>query len=151
MTDPGLIIAPIFFLSLFGMIFGIVYMRNKENMALIDRGINPRTGRKSLPRSFFSLKIGLLLAGAGLGLMLALFADQHLINHKVMDYDGHPYYRDYPQIYLALIGMCGGLGLVISYIIERKEWDKRAHEGADDIPVLPGNWPGHADATKEDK
>ncbi len=123
MQNPELIILPVLFLSLFGMVFGISYMRNKENMALIDKGINPRLHRAKLtPRPFISLKFGLLMAGVGLGLLLAFFADQNLVNHRVIGYDGHPYYRDYPQIYLSLIGLFGGLGLVISYLIEKKYW-----------------------------
>ena len=33
-------------LSLFALIFGIFYIRNRENMALIERGINPRLQQK---------------------------------------------------------------------------------------------------------
>ena len=127
MIHPELIIAPVFFLSFFGMIFGIVYMRNKENMALIDKGFNPRNSDyKMTPKPFISLKFGLLLVGVGLGLLLAFLADQHIVDHKAIDYEGHPYYRDYPQVYLSLIGLFGGLGLVMSYVIERKHWlDKK--------------------------
>lgn len=121
MQNPELIIMPIFFLSFFGMIFGIYYMRNKENMALIDKGINPRD-QKMLPKPFFSLKLGLLLAGAGLGLLLAFLIDHNVVNHKMIDSEGHAYDRDFPQLYMSLIGLFGGLGLVISYLIEKKHW-----------------------------
>lgn len=124
MHNPELIIAPVFFISFFGMIFGIYYMRNKENMALIDKGINPRAGRVT-PRPFISLKFGLLLTGAGLGLLLAFLLDQTVINHRAVLPSGEVYQQDFPQLYLSMIGLFGGLGLVISYLIERKDWIDR--------------------------
>lgn len=118
---PEMLIAPIFFLSCFGMIFGIVYVRNKENMAMIERGIDPRR-RASGVKSFTSLKFGLLLCGIGLGLFFAFLIDQFMINHKSFDHGGQVYYRDFPQIYFALIALFGGMGLVMAYHIEKKEW-----------------------------
>lgn len=132
-----LLIAPIFFLSFFGMIFGIVYIRNKENMAMIDRGINPRIPRMASPRPFTSLKFGLLLCGVGLGLFLAFLVDELMMKHNVM-VNGEMDYREYPQIYFAMIGLFGGLGLVISYIIEKRDWlDKKMDEKLPNIEYLP--------------
>jgi len=110
-------------LSLFALIFGIVYIRNRENMALIERGINPRQSRQSHPRPFGSLKYGLLIFGAALGLLLAFFFDMNLEHQRVTP-GGETYYQDYPQLYFALIGAGAGLGLVISYLIEKKIYDK---------------------------
>ncbi|WP_205685610.1 DUF6249 domain-containing protein [Flavipsychrobacter stenotrophus] len=132
-----MLIAPVFFLSFFGMIFGIVYMRNKENMAMIDRGINPRTPKIASPRPFLSLKFGLLLCGVGLGLFLAFLVDELMMKHNVM-VGGEMDYREYPQIYFAMIGLFGGLGLVISYLIEKRDWmDKKWDEKETNIKYLP--------------
>jgi hypothetical protein len=111
-------------LSLFALIFGIFYIRNRENMALIERGINPReTPRKALPKPFTSLKYGLLILGAGVGLICAFFIDYN-IHHPMMPHGENQYPEDYPQIYFALIAIGGGLGLVISYLIEKKWYDR---------------------------
>jgi len=49
-------------------IFGIRYMRNKENMAMIEKGLDPNLKpEKPRPAPFRNLKWGLLLVGAGLG------------------------------------------------------------------------------------
>jgi len=117
------ILALLVILSFFSLIFGIVYIRNRENMALIERGINPRIQRKTLPRPFGSLKYGLLILGAGLGLILAFLVDFNL-KHEAHTLNGSVYYEDYPQVYFALVAICGGLGLVVSYLIERKYYDK---------------------------
>ena len=92
-------------LGAFAMIFGVVYLRTRENMALIEKGKDPRS-----PRPYRSLKTGLLFLGAGIGLLLAYFID----SNSGLRHDGHE------AIYFALIAVGGGLGLVASYAIERK-------------------------------
>jgi hypothetical protein len=109
-------------LSLFALIFGIFYIRNRENMALIERGINPRQGQIGRPRPFTSLKYGMLILGAGVGLLLAFFIDFNITHPKISLGEGH-YKEEYPQIYFALIAVGGGLGLVLSYLIEKKSYD----------------------------
>lgn len=109
-------------LSFWGAIFGIYYLRNRENMAMIERGINPREGKQS-PRPFTSLKLGLLLAGSGLGLLIAFLVDRLVMYREIVLADGTRYARENPALYFALIGLFGGLGLVISYRMERKERD----------------------------
>jgi hypothetical protein len=62
---------------MFAMIFGIVYLKSRENMALIERGMNPKQqiGR---PKLYSNLKWGLLLIGSGVGLILAFILDRSL-------------------------------------------------------------------------
>lgn len=119
---PEVILATLIPLSLFALIFGIVYIRNKENMALIERGINPRISDPR-PRHFVSLKWGLLLAGAGCGLLIANIIDMNNPHWNVTT-GGTRYKDDNEAIYFALIAIGGGIGLVLSYLIERKYWDK---------------------------
>lgn len=109
------------------MIFGIVYLRTRENMALIEKGMNPRNN-KSGPRPFVYLKYGLLLIGAGAGLLIAYFVDKH-VDHRAFTPEGHVYYNDNPALYFALVGIGGGLGLVCSFLIEKRYWiDKQKDE-----------------------
>lgn len=104
-------------LALCALIFGIRYMRNRENMAMIEKGLNPKI--KPTPRPYFSLKWGLLLVGSGLGLFAAYLLDNTLlyrIGHDHDDINGANV-----SIYFALIAIGGGLGLILSYRIEKKE------------------------------
>jgi hypothetical protein len=102
-------LVPIFiFLGAFAMIFGLRYFVNKENMAMIERGVNLPM-RKNNP--FWALKLGLLLVGCGLGLFFAML----LQNYAFRDLQGSE------AIYFSLIGIGGGLGLMISYMIESKK------------------------------
>jgi hypothetical protein len=65
---------------MFAMIYGIVYVRSRENMAMIEKGFNPRNNDVR-PRPFINLKWGLLLMGSGLGLLLAYIIDHTIIKH----------------------------------------------------------------------
>jgi len=115
-------------MSLFATVFGIVYLRSRENMAMIEKGMNPRQQAKSTPRPFMSLKYGLLLIGVGIGLISAYLIDANT-HHTHVTAAGTVYESDNPAIYFALIGIGGGIGLVLSYVIEKKHWlDKRAEE-----------------------
>jgi hypothetical protein len=99
------------FAGFFAMVFGIVYLRTRQNLAMIDKGMNPKEFANR-PAPYLNLKWGLLLIGAGLGLLLAYLLD--LASDKI---DG----EDNPTIYFALIAIFGGLGLITSYKIEKKE------------------------------
>ncbi len=100
--------------ALYTMIFGIVYLVKRERMAMIERGMDPRSYKqRSMP--FLTLKAGLLLIGAGIGLFLAFLLDNTAFKH-VGDFDRD----DNVAIYFALIAIFGGIGLFLSYLIEKK-------------------------------
>jgi hypothetical protein len=99
------------------MIFGIVYLKTKENLAMVEKGMNPKQ-QYNRPAPFKSLKLGLLLLGAGLGLLLAFIIDANMTTTTASNFRHHDDAN--AAIYFALIAMGGGLGLVSSYAIERK-------------------------------
>jgi hypothetical protein len=109
------------------LIFGLRYMRNKENMAMIEKGLDPKLKpERPRPAPFRSLKWGLLLVGAGLGLFLAYLLDNTLlykVGHYISKYDSGDYEVNGANvsIYFALIAIGGGMGLITSYRIEKKE------------------------------
>ncbi|MEO6962434.1 MAG: DUF6249 domain-containing protein [Puia sp.] len=105
-------------LGLFAMIFGLRYMNNKENMAMIEKGMDPKLKReRQAPAPFRNLKWGLVLVGAGLGLFAAYLLDNFLLYniHQQLEMGTNV------PIYFALIAIGGGLGLIISYRIEKRE------------------------------
>ncbi len=98
-------------LGFFAMIFGIVYLSKREKLAMIERGMDPRRYKpQSAP--FQNLKWGLLLIGAGLGLFLASVLDRTVFKESMDENEA---------IYASLVAVFGGLGLFISYLIEKKE------------------------------
>jgi hypothetical protein len=108
----------------FAMIFGIYYLKTKENLAMVEKGMNPKE-KINRPAPFRSLKWGLLLLGAGLGLLTAFIIDNSMFE-TYMDRNRHD---SLPALYFSLIGIGGGLGLVVSYVVEKKYWyDKNGTE-----------------------
>jgi len=123
--DGGEALIPItMFAGGFAMIFGIYYLKTKENLAMVEKGMNPKD-KVNRPAPFRTLKVGLLLLGAGIGLFTAYMIDQFVLGSGGR-YNPHD---RVPALYFSLIGIGGGLGLVISYLIEKKYWyDKNGND-----------------------
>jgi hypothetical protein len=97
-------------IAVFTMIFGIVYVgvtaRNRERMALIEKGADPKFFESQKTTSGKGiLKWGLLLVGIGLGIFLA----------GICVSSG----MDEGAAYPGLICLFGGAGLLIAYKIEQ--------------------------------
>ena len=110
--------AVITFIALFATLFGILYVyyttRNRERMALIEKGADAslfNTGREGMKFNFrwgkFSLKTGMLFMGVAIGIVTAAL----LAKTNIMDDDA---------LYPAMIFFFGGLSLVLFYVIDRK-------------------------------
>jgi hypothetical protein len=96
--------------ALLATLFGMRYLSNKENMALIEKGINPKINQNR-PAPYRSLKNGLLFVGAGVGLFIAFMLDGYVF----------PQNDKNASLYFALIAIGGGIGLISSYRVEKKE------------------------------
>ena len=115
MHGTEMLVAILIPLGFFTMVFGIVYMFERENLAMIEKGMNPKN-QPDRPVPYKNLKWGLLLVGSGLGLLIAFFLDQYIL----------PQNRNYNDdsiafIYFALLAIGGGLGLIRSYSVEKGE------------------------------
>ena len=93
----------------FAMVFGIFYLETGKHMAMIEKGMNPKEFANR-PAPYRNLKNGLLLLGAGIGLALAYIITQYILHDE-----------DNPALWFALIGIGGGLGLIASYKVEKRE------------------------------
>ena len=119
-------------LAVCALIFSMRYLRTRENLAMLEKGFDPKLKPvRPRPAPFVNLKWGLLLMGAGVGLFFA-----YLLDHTVLYSIGHDIDRFSHEgelnganvpIYFAMIAIGGGLGLITSYRIEKKELlDKEA-------------------------
>ncbi len=107
---PEILIPILVPLGAMALAFGLYYLRNKENMSMIEKGMNPKEFANR-PAPYRNLKWGLLLVGAGVGLFLAYIMHTYVL--KIDD--------DNPVMYFSLLAICGGIGLILSYRIEKKE------------------------------
>ena len=108
----------IVFIALFATVFGIMYVhytaRNKERMALIEKGADASLfykGKEGVKINFswskFTLKIGMFFMGVALGVLIAaIMSNAGILNEEA----------NYP----SMIFFFGGLSLVLFYIIDRR-------------------------------
>ena len=100
-------------IGLFAMIFGIVYLgvttRNRERMALIERGADPTLfeARKRV-NSGGAMKVGLFFMGIGLGVV---------VGYLISSGGG----MDEGAAYPSMIFIFGGLALIVSHLWQRKQ------------------------------
>jgi len=97
MTDigPGFVLSTACLTAGFTLYF-FLKANHMERMARIERGL-PEEGQGRRSRSFMEIKFGMLLAGLGLGLLLAI------------GIEGATAFRKTTVIYPALMCLCGGL------------------------------------------
>ena len=97
-------------ITLFASIFGIMYVhlttRNKERMALIEKGATADLFNKQDGDGKKWLKIGIMAIGVGLGIIL----ENILVTANLLKED---------IAFPAMIFMSAGAGLVVSYYITR--------------------------------
>lgn len=111
-------IAAVSIIASFGTVFGLLYFylytRNKQRIAMIEKGADPAIlYRKPSSNRFSALKWGLLLIGLGLGFGIGGIIDSRI------EADG-------PIPYFSMILLFGGLGLFAYYSITK---GKDAAEG----------------------
>ena len=101
-----ILVTTVVFATIFGIIYIIVTARNKERMALIEKGADPKLFESVKKTSTGGiLKWGLLLVGIGLGTFFAMLLVQSGLEEGA---------------YPAMICLFGGAGLIVAYKMEQK-------------------------------
>lgn len=111
--DPVVTLIPI--IAVVSIVVMIIFIRkftNDERMAMIEKGVEANIlNRKRQP--FPNLRYGLLLIGAGLGLLIGAFlASTRIIEEQAS--------------YFSMLLIFGGLGLFVSYLLEKKNEGKES-------------------------
>jgi len=92
------------------MVIFLRYYENVERMTMIEKGLNPHENkrrRRISPDN--TLRFGLLILGAGLGLLIGSF----------------PFAESFGEgIRASLVMIFGGAGLLLSYVIQMKKEKK---------------------------
>ena len=120
--EPHQILVPI---AMFAMIFGIVYItvtsRHRQRMAMIDKGMDPGL-LKEREVPFRTLRNGLVLVGAGIGLFLGYLLDSRMPGYGVNGDMG-----DTPLPYFMMVMLCCGIALIVHHFIVRRQKDAPAN------------------------
>ena len=103
----GVFIPIVFLIMVFGIAYVSITSRNRERMALIEKGADPKLFESEKKTSTGGiLKWALLMVGIGLGIFLATLLVDAGMNE--------------PASYFGMIFLFGGLGLLLSYKMEQK-------------------------------
>ena len=105
---------PVFVLIvIFGFTYATIYIlvRKKERMALLEKGVDASIWLTPNKPSIQGVRFGLLFIGVAIGILLgATLVETTSLNEEAA--------------YFSMIFMFGGIGLVITHFIERKEINK---------------------------
>ena len=115
MSGEQILVPITLFAGGFAMIFGIAYLKTRENLAMVEKGMNPKE-QVNRPAPYKNLKWGLLLLGAGIGLLIAYLLDVYALPKR-----SHHDEDAVAFVYFALLAIGGGLGLISSYKVEKKD------------------------------
>ncbi|CAN5372430.1 hypothetical protein BH23BAC1_BH23BAC1_12330 [soil metagenome] len=110
--DAGLlvpILVPIaFFATIFGIVYIIISARNKERIALIEKGADASIFKTGSTGKMDALKFGILFIGISLGLLAG-----HILVRVVDQIEP-------PVAYFSMVFLFGGLGLITYYSIVKR-------------------------------
>ncbi|WP_130735310.1 DUF6249 domain-containing protein [Flavobacterium sp. J27] len=106
-----IIIVPIMFLSIFGIFYLFLNTRNKERLALIEKGADASiffsNNTSGVPTwKIIVINLACLMIGIGTGILLALVVD------NLFEIDNGP-------LYPSLVFICAGLGLLVGFKIAK--------------------------------
>ncbi|MCB9184652.1 MAG: hypothetical protein H6591_12135 [Flavobacteriales bacterium] len=105
----------IFFAATFGIVYVVVNAQHRQRMAMIEKGMDMGSLRnREVPLR--SLRNGLVMIGAGLGLFLG-----HLMSINMPTLNDEGRFEHSPLPYFIMVLLCSGLALVTHHFIARRE------------------------------
>jgi len=105
------IIVPVaLFLSIFGILYVFFTTRNKERLAMIEKGADPSVFKSPNFLRRTTLRLGMFLIGIALGILFGnILESSNLLKEEVA--------------YFSMIFMFSGLSLIMYYVIFEKSKD----------------------------
>jgi hypothetical protein len=108
----GVLIPFAFFALVFGSLYVHLTTRNKERLALIEKGADPELfkAKPELGTGHRNIKAGLFLIGIAIGILAGYFLAEGGMQET--------------PAYFSMIFLFGGIALVISHYLEKKNQEK---------------------------
>jgi CBS domain containing-hemolysin-like protein len=108
----AILVPLIFFASLFAIIYVWLTTRNKERLALIDKGADASLWSvKKSHRTNYTLKLGMLAVGIGIGILVGSLLDSYTA-------------LDEEVAFPSMIFLFGGGFLIANAMIEKKQTEE---------------------------
>ena len=97
-----------FFAALFGIFYVYITARNKERLSMIEKGAD--ASMFSTKRKYYAmtLKLGMLLVGISLGILIGSFIDEYTTLPEEVGY-------------FSMIFLFGGVALITNALMEKKD------------------------------
>lgn len=108
----GVLIPFAFFALVFASLYVHLTTRNKERLALIEKGADPELfkAKPNTDSGHGSFKLGLFLVGIALGILCGYFLAEGGMEEE--------------PAYFSMIFLFGGIALVVSYFMQKKNLEK---------------------------
>lgn len=108
MNNLDQLIPIVLFLAIFASLYVYLTTRNKERLALIEKGGDPSlfNKQKEATSGYSNFKYGLFLIGVALGIMAGYFLEEAGM--------------DEGPAFFSMIFLFGGIGLVVSFLLQDK-------------------------------
>ncbi len=100
--NPEIVILPIMFAMIFGVVYVYFTTQHRQRMALIEKGQDP-----NIIHSFTGLRLGYLSIGVGAGVAIGWFA--HTVMFRGVE-EG-----DNPAPFFIAVLVCGGFALIMAH------------------------------------
>lgn len=104
-----ILIPLVFFATVFGVLYTFLVTRNKERLAMIEKGAEPQIFTQR--RTRVGIKLGLLSMGIAIGVLMG----QMIVHLTSMDEE--------PAIF-SMVFLWAGAGLVLEHYLAKKEENK---------------------------
>ena len=99
-------------ITMFAALFGVFYLyitaRNKERLSMIEKGADASMFATKRKYYAMTLKLGMLLVGIALGILIGSFIDEYTTLPEEVGY-------------FSMIFLFGGSALIINALMEKKE------------------------------
>ena len=99
-------------ITMFAALFGVFYLyitaRNKERLSMIEKGADASMFTTKRRYYAMTLKLGMLLVGISLGILIGSFIDEYTTLPEEVGY-------------FSMIFLFGGAALIINALMEKKE------------------------------
>lgn len=108
MHAEEVLIPIVFFAAIFGIFYLYITARNKERLSMIEKGADASMFTRKRKYYAMTLKVGMLLVGIALGILIGSFIDEYTTLPEEVGY-------------FSMIFLFGGLSLIINALMEKKE------------------------------